>query len=45
MFYEYGGSTHILLDRDTMMPKIGGSGLSLFDSLETNNISEYMETR
>ena len=36
--------TNIFLDRD-MNPRIGGFGLSLFDSLETNNISEDMETR
>ncbi|RLM93913.1 dual specificity protein kinase zak2-like isoform X3 [Panicum miliaceum] len=35
--------TNIFLDRD-MMPQIGGFGLSLFDSLETNNTSEDMET-
>lgn len=35
--------TNIFLDRD-MNPQIGGFGLSLFDSLETNNISEDMET-
>ncbi|WVZ51270.1 hypothetical protein U9M48_002427 [Paspalum notatum var. saurae] len=38
--------SNILLDRHwNMMPKIGGFGLSrLYDSLETNNISEDMET-
>ncbi|TKW15106.1 hypothetical protein SEVIR_5G209500v4 [Setaria viridis] len=35
--------TNILLN-DHMIPRIGGFGLSLFDSLETNNISEDMET-